>query len=837
MEKVKKAILGIVMLGGSLLVFIPSVKAAPPAFPINFKATSKSACTIELLWDQPAPGAYYYAYIESIDNFGADRRRSEIPGSPRYFPSAPVTGPLTKEIKGKIEKQPYWFQIQACNQNNECSLFDAQRTTTVTTKSLPAKPEAPEIVKIEAKRSSLFPDRQDVKIEWQNNATISTYGGFVIYVSKNGGSLQYVGRLLLDDPNRPLIYADNGRELGANYAYSIKAFDSAEGCVADPARDPSYDILNPNQIVFSDMSGTVVVPEHPDLVSGRLKEKTPPIVEITWDDKSASETKFEIYRSTQNSFPEGNTDLFVTGLNLESYIDSSVQTGTTYYYKVRACNDKACSIFGPTAYPEYVEVVTGMEAPVLEARMMYASVADEKAKVRLSWPGVVGVSYLLERSTASDMTNPVKTPLSNGSSFYIEDAPFYEKYYYRLKATQGAFEAFSNITTVNARILFVLRGTGWTASGKSNALSRFIQYVKAAVTGGKHGPGWIKFNSEGAAVKYSVQVDQDGLLSGLARTSKYGWLSFNKEDMKNDCPPGKGSCEAVMNKQTGAMSGWARFLTPKVYGISNSGWDGWVSLSGDAVDGTPYGARYDSPVKKIVGAAWGGDIVGWVAFGSDKCPLCNVTVDSLKGNVPSATNVMIDNELCDASPYYRVRWQFQDLDPTDTQQAANVQFVKVSNGQVDFADSVGTDQTYALTDPLTKLSKNETYRVRVQVSDGTNWSAWGESSNANVANHYPPLVDFSWSPPADEGSLILFSSAGTQDRTGGVFPIDSYNWTFTKASPTQTPDPNPAVTFSELPAEATLTVTDTSGVSCTAQKDVEKGTENAPLKRKIYREK
>lgn len=102
------------------------------------------------------------------------------------------------------------------------------------------------------------------------------------------------------------------------------------------------------------------------------------------------------------------------------------------------------------------------------------------------------------------------------------------------------------------------------------------------------GAGWIKFNSDSvngspaSPVNYSVQIHQpDGsgnaLISGAAWSSNYGWLSFNGADLAG-CPTAP--CTASVNLNSGAVSGWAKFLLADE--DPSDSWDGWVSLSGES---------------------------------------------------------------------------------------------------------------------------------------------------------------------------------------------------------------------------------------------------------------
>jgi hypothetical protein len=72
------------------------------------------------------------------------------------------------------------------------------------------------------------------------------------------------------------------------------------------------------------------------------------------------------------------------------------------------------------------------------------------------------------------------------------------------------------------------------------------------------------------------------------------------------------------------MKGWARacsvFADPiacqgtLANDIYRGGWDGFISLSGVAKDGSSYGVVSSTNGTTVTGYAWGSDVVGWVQF-------------------------------------------------------------------------------------------------------------------------------------------------------------------------------------------------------------------------------
>jgi hypothetical protein len=58
---------------------------------------------------------------------------------------------------------------------------------------------------------------------------------------------------------------------------------------------------------------------------------------LTWNDNSTNETGFTLQRSPNGS--SGWTTIAALGANVRSYLNTGLQAGTAYYYRVRAFND------------------------------------------------------------------------------------------------------------------------------------------------------------------------------------------------------------------------------------------------------------------------------------------------------------------------------------------------------------------------------------------------------------------------------------------------------------------------------------------------------------------
>lgn len=136
------------------------------------------------------------------------------------------------------------------------------------------------------------------------------------------------------------------------------------------------------------------------------------------------------------------------------------------------------------------------------------------------------------------------------------------------------------------------------------------------------GPGWISFSGTAAngdtygVYEGGAASSAPGALAGYAWSSNYGWISFDPSTADGSHPA------PSVNLSTGAVTGWARACAAFQSGCSGAlnastgspgnEWDGWISLSGSAIDGSPYGITQGPSCGAWSGQAWGSADIGWI---------------------------------------------------------------------------------------------------------------------------------------------------------------------------------------------------------------------------------
>lgn len=189
----------------------------------------------------------------------------------------------------------------------------------------------------------------------------------------------------------------------------------------------------------------------------------------------------------------------------------------------------------------------------------------------------------------------------------------------------------SNKVSGQASLTGDLCGFAWTATDEG---------AGGVPSNPRFGLGWVSFNKidcdpqngnlppgcTAGSSNYKVSVNSSGNMNGYAwigsrdTSSPIGWVKFGG---LSGFPPGAGTTAANAKiGSNGTVTGWARACTvfqsgcsgPLKNNLDRGGWDGWISLRGNAGNGGSYGVNLNTQNKTFSGFAWGGDVVGWLSF-------------------------------------------------------------------------------------------------------------------------------------------------------------------------------------------------------------------------------
>ena len=154
-----------------------------------------------------------------------------------------------------------------------------------------------------------------IAIAWTDNS--ATEQSFEVWRSTNGASGTYSKRATV--AANTTTADDTGLTAGNQYCYKVKAIGSG---------------ITPNSPLSGNSCATTPTPvATPSGVSATATSTTD--IGITWNDNSSNESGFEVWRSIAGS--AGKYSLLTNvGPNVESDVDSGLDPGTQYCYKVKA---------------------------------------------------------------------------------------------------------------------------------------------------------------------------------------------------------------------------------------------------------------------------------------------------------------------------------------------------------------------------------------------------------------------------------------------------------------------------------------------------------------------
>ena len=178
--------------------------------------------------------------------------------------------------------------------------------------------------------------------------------------------------------------------------------------------------------------------------------------QLTWRAMYGA-TSYRIYRSTSRG--SGYSLLGTT--TATSYTNTGAKAGTTYYYRVKACNDAGLSPYSNIVSGKVKSVTPKPSAPVVKIGNSASS-----GKPMLTWNAVSGAtSYKVYRATSQNGTYSLLGTVT-ATSYTNTGAKAGTTYYYKVKAVNSAGEsAYSNIVSGKTTVTTLTMGHS-ASSGK-----------------------------------------------------------------------------------------------------------------------------------------------------------------------------------------------------------------------------------------------------------------------------------------------------------------------------------------------------------------------------------
>ncbi|WP_430540056.1 fibronectin type III domain-containing protein [Neobacillus drentensis] len=180
-------------------------------------------------------------------------------------------------------------------------------------------------------------------------------------------------------------------------------------------------------------------------------------VKLSWN-AVGDASGYEIYRSTSSSGPFTKMATTISTM----YTNTSLNTGTTYYYKVLAYKAGI-----PTASSDFSSMVSAKPIPVPPTSVTAASSSFNS--LRINWGAVSGASgYEIYRATSSTGTYSL-VGTTTSTSFVNGGLATNYSYYYKIRAykTVGSMKVYSDFSTIVSAKPIPATPTGVKATSSS----------------------------------------------------------------------------------------------------------------------------------------------------------------------------------------------------------------------------------------------------------------------------------------------------------------------------------------------------------------------------------
>ena len=237
-------------------------------------------------------------------------------------------------------------------------------------------------------------------------------------------------------------YTDKSDRLenGVSYLYMIRAI-SADGTRSASSAAVEFTYENDR-------------PAAPVVKLGNSATSGKPM--LTWNAVEGA-TSYRIYRSTS----KGSGYSLLGTVTATSYTNTGAKAGTTYYYRVKACNDAGLSPYSNIVSGQSKAVTPKLSAPVVKIGHSASS-----GKPMLTWNAVSGAtSYKVYRATSQNGTYSLLGTVT-ATSYTNTGAKAGTTYWYKVKAVNSAGEsAYSNVVSGKTTVTTLTMGHS-AASGK-----------------------------------------------------------------------------------------------------------------------------------------------------------------------------------------------------------------------------------------------------------------------------------------------------------------------------------------------------------------------------------
>jgi len=408
----------VIVAGSAQTALFTAFAADPPAAPQNLKAVSVSYSSVKMTWSPVQSASGYVVYrFNSLQ---------------KAYERLSVTSKTSFINTGLVTAKTYYYKVRAYITVNGKNIYGA------VSKSAAVKPVPSPPANLKASLLAY----SSIKLSWSQVAGAS---GYIVY-RYNPAKKTYESIKTL----KTTVFINTGLTTGKVYYFKARAYRTAGG-----------------KNIFSTMSGSVnakPVPAAPGSVSAAASNTS---VKISWSAVSGA-TGYVVYR--YNASNKSYNRVKVT--RSTNFVNSSLVSGITYYYKVCAYR----TVGGTAVYGKFSAVVS---AKISAVSTTAATTVPSTTKPSTTIPSTTKPSTTIPSTTKPSTTIPSTTKPST-----------------TMPSTTKPAETTSSTTT----------GTTSSSSYKGGELSKILETSKYTI-------------------KYDTQVDNNGTTQTVPVTTH---ISGNK---------------------------------------------------------------------------------------------------------------------------------------------------------------------------------------------------------------------------------------------------------------------------------------------------------------------
>ena len=478
-------------------------KAPAPAVPTGLSATAGNA-QVALLWSASSGATSYHV------------KRSTTSGGPYTQVSAPTATNFTDT--GVTNGTTYFYVVSAMNASGESA--DSTQVSAAPKSPLPTVP------------TGLMASAgvQQVALSWTASSGATSYN--VKRSTINGGPYTFVSAPTTNS------FTDTGLTAGTAYFYVVSAVNA------------SGESANSTQVSATPKPAVPAIPTGLSATAGTQQ------VSLSWSPSSGA-TSYNLKRGTNSGGPYTQ----ISSLSTNSFTDTGLTAGTTYFYVVSAVNAT-----GESANSTQVSATPKPPVPAVPAGL---SATPGKEQVVLSWSASSGATgYNVKRATSTGGPfNLVSSPtLSTFTDTGLTDGT---AYFYVVSALNSAGESSDSAEASATPANLQADVTVTVDPTKIHAISPWIYGINSA-SGVPNAPHFTMDRMGGnrwTAYNWETNASNAG--------SDFGPYS-NDSFLSSSSIPAEAVRPIVAADQSAGM---ASLMTVQVQGLASADEDGNVSVA------------------------------------------------------------------------------------------------------------------------------------------------------------------------------------------------------------------------------------------------------------------